>query len=518
MTKKIFIGGLGLVVLVSLIYLSSISSGEFKSLTSNTPLAQENETVVLEDGDTYDLVASIVKKNIAGREIKMLAYNGSIPGPSIKVKQGSEITINLKNETDVDTSLHSHGVRLDSKYDGVVGIDQDVVRPGETFIYKIKFPDAGIFWYHPHFREDYAQELGLYGNYIVTSESQNYLPPVNKEELIVLDDILLDENGTPEFSKNNVNYTLMGRFGNVMIVNGKTDYSLSLNSSDVVRFYFTNVANTRTFRVSIPGAKMKLVAGDQSKYERETFVDNVVVAPSERVVVGVIFPRSGEYRLTHTTPIKKYDLGIIKVTSNPSKQSFAGAFNILRTNDDVVKDIDDFRPYFNKTPDKKLRLAINMGENMGSHQMSNGGMMSNQQMMMDISDDGIEWEDSMSSMNKAMDATTEWQIIADATGKKNMDIDWVFSKNDKVKIEIFNDPHSMHPMQHPIHFHGQRFLVLSINGVRNINLVWKDTVLVRAGDRVEILLDASNPGDWMAHCHIAEHLEASMMFLFRVSA
>lgn len=97
-----------------------------------------------------------------------------------------------------------------------------------------------------------------------------------------------------------------------------------------------------------------------------------------------------------------------------------------------------------------------------------------------------------------------------------MGIDWVFQKDGVSKIEIYNDPHAMHPMQHPIHFHGQRFLILSRNGVPEKNLVWKDTVLIPAGQKVELLFDASNPGNWMAHCHIAEHLEAGMMFNFSV--
>jgi len=74
----------------------------------------------------------------------------------------------------------------------------------------------------------------------------------------------------------------------------------------------------------------------------------------------------------------------------------------------------------------------------------------------------------------------------------------------------------MHPMQHPIHFHGQRFLVVARDGVRQADFAWKDTVLVKAGETVDIVLDTSNPGVWMAHCHVAEHLEAGMMFSFKV--
>ena len=133
------------------------------------------------------------------------------------------------------------------------------------------------------------------------------------------------------------------------------------------------------------------------------------------------------------------------------------------------------------------------------------------------SSDGIEWEDNASAMTGMGGmGMMSWRIIDQATGRQNMDIAWNFHLGDKVKIRIVNDSNSMHAMQHPIHFHGQRFLVLSENGKANTNLVWKDTVLVPAGATVDILLDASNKGNWMAHCHIAEHLEGGMMFTYVV--
>ena len=94
---------------------------------------------------------------------------------------------------------------------------------------------------------------------------------------------------------------------------------------------------------------------------------------------------------------------------------------------------------------------------------------------------------------------------------------WKFKVGDVVKVRIINEEDSAHPMQHPIHFHGQRFLVLSDNGVPNTNLVWKDTTLVPIGHEVDILFDISNPGEWMFHCHIAEHLSNGMMGMFKVS-
>ncbi len=137
--------------------------------------------------------------------------------------------------------------------------------------------------------------------------------------------------------------------------------------------------------------------------------------------------------------------------------------------------------------------------------------------MMNARSDGIEWEDDMQMMNRMANASmVKWKIQDQDTGKENMDIDWSFKRGEPVKIRIFNDPRSMHSMQHPIHFHGQRFLVVERDGVRQSNLVWKDTTLVRAGETVDIILDPSNLGEWMAHCHISEHLEAGMMMKFEV--
>jgi FtsP/CotA-like multicopper oxidase with cupredoxin domain len=109
-----------------------------------------------------------------------------------------------------------------------------------------------------------------------------------------------------------------------------------------------------------------------------------------------------------------------------------------------------------------------------------------------------------------------WIVRDPATGRENMDVDWHFRRGRPVRIRLVNQRRSFHAMQHPIHLHGQRFLVLSVNGVRTENLVWKDTVLLPAGSAVDILLDPSNPGRWMLHCHIAEHLSAGMMMGFTV--
>jgi suppressor of ftsI len=532
-SQMIAVTALTLVILGAGIFVAAfygnflMSPGDMQQLKSSfsqstTGLAEANasETVELKNGDTFNLTASIVKKKIGNSEVKMLAYNGSVPGPVIKVQQGSEIIVNLTNKTDVATTIHPHGVRVENAFDGVPDVTQKVVEIGDTFAYKLKFPDPGLYWYHPHFRQDYSQDAGLYGAFLVEPSDPNYWSRVNREEVLMVDDVLMENGQLAAYDKNKVDHALMGRFGNTMLVNGDTEYKLDAKQGEVVRFYINNAANTRTFNLSIPNARIKLVGSDSEKYEKETFVDNVIIAPSERAVVEVLFEKPGKFALQHKTPDKTYTMGTISVTSESVAQSYAKEFAALRINKDIAVSIDPLRGLFGKTPDKKLSLTVEtegMMENMnsGGHMMPDGSMMGGQ-----MSDgDKIEWEDNMAMMNvNSTPDNTKWKMVDRNTNKANMDIDWKFKVGDKVKVSIFNDPKSMHPMQHPIHFHGQRFLVLSTNGVANTNLVWKDTTLVQTGDTVEILIDMSNPGKWLAHCHISEHPEAGMMIPFTVES
>lgn len=504
-------------IIAGAIYLYSSKQGKIGTSTVNAPRAEKNKTVELANGDSYDLTASIVKKTINGQEVKMLAYNGSIPGPLIKVKQGAEITINFKNEIDVPSTIHSHGVRAENKFDGVPDVTQKAVKPGESFTYKLKLPDVGIFWYHPHVREDYAQELGLYGNFLVTPGDSDYWAEVDREETLFLDDILFKNGQIAVFDKSLVDHALMGRFGNVMLINGDDKYKLSIKQGERVRFYITNAANTRVFNFSIPGARMKLVGADNGKYEREEWVDSVVLGPSERAIIEAWFDQLGDYQIVNKTPQKTYMMGTVSVEERPVTISY---LLVPRTNQDFINSLAPLRPLLVKAPDKTLNLTLDMMGGMmsgqeGGHIMPDGSMMEGS--MISDSQEKIEWDDTMVMMNAmSTNKTLKWKLVDDTTKKENMDINWQFQKGDEVKVKIFNDPDSDHPMQHPIHIHGQRFLVTSTNGVPNSNLVWKDTVLVQNGDTVELIVDMENPGNWLIHCHIPEHMEAGMMLEYKV--
>lgn len=507
------------------------SGGEFSRDMAGLPEARATETVTLKNGDVYEMEMSAVRKKIGDRWVRMLAYNGSVPGPVFSIPQGAEITVRLKNTTDIETTMHSHGVRMENAFDGVPDMTQQPIRPGETFEYRLRFLDAGAYWYHPHVRTDYALEAGLYGNYIVAPADTDYWAGANREVALILDDIALDKNGILPFRKDVADHTLMGRFGDVMLVNGETDYALQVKQGEVVRLYLTNAANTRAFNFTLPNVRMKLVGADVGRYERETFVNGILLGPGERRVVDVLFETPGTYTMTHETPGKKYELGTVTVASDKAASSFAEEFSGLRTNTEVTEEMQVLEPYFDAAPDKSLRLTLDMnsrlqgmmssgGGNMGGgHMMDDGSMMSGAMMGQGDDGDAFEWEDTMPAMNRISDASMmTWKLVDTATGKANKDITgWKFKVGDKVKIRIFNDPQSAHPMQHPIHFHGQRFAVLATNGVKNENAVWKDTVLIPKGDTVDILLDVSNPGEWMAHCHILEHAESGMMFQFSAS-
>lgn len=500
---------------------------------ASLPEAKPSEVIEVSDGDRIELNPTLVRKTILSKEFAMYGYNGQIPGPIIKAKQNATITVDVTNNIDMETTIHWHGIRLDNANDGVPDVTQKAIQPDGTYVYTVKLPDEGIYWYHPHVREDIQQDLGLYGNLLVTPTDRDAYAPVNQEEVIVFDDIMLSEdNELIPYGADDATHPLMGRFGNLVITNGEAIEDLYARKGAVVRFYVTNVANTRTFRFSFTGAmplkatlesergnppKMKLIGSDVGRYEREEWVDAITIAPAERYIVDVYFPEAGTYELNHSSLLATLNLAHIHVleeddpekpflTKETSRESYIDEFMTLRSNDDVIADIDDFRDYFDQPVDKSLELSIELA----------GGM--DHSMMAEHTDDGIEWEDTMPQMNEMMTGEqVHWKLIDTETGAENMDINWQFKVGDIKKIRVTNKEDSAHPMQHPIHFHGQRFLVLSLDGKPNENLVWKDTVLIPTGSTVDLLFDISNPGKWMFHCHIAEHLTNGMMGQFTVS-
>ena len=538
----------------------SNTTDQFPTDTANLPEARAPELLELSDGDEFELRVAPVTKRLGDATVRMLSYNGSIPGPVLRVKEGSEIVVKVENQGDMDATVHWHGLRLENRYDGTHET-QEPIQVGERFSAKVVFPDPGVYWYHPHIREDYGQEMGLYGNVLVEPADADYWPPANRDLPLTLDDILLEDGKVAPFSKTETNYVAMGRFGELLLVNGETDLSLDAQLGEVVRLYLTNTANTRTFKVALPGARMKLVGGDSGHVEHEEFVEEVILAPSERVVLDVLFDEAGHVTLEHRTPERVYPLASVHVSEDRAEETFEQQFEILRTNADMVAERERVALYFDAEPDKtvafiaemdmeapegsgvytcpmhpevtseepghcpkcqmKLLPAALVGEGEHGHDHEGHGHEGHDHAHehSHATSDGIEWEDDMVDVNRmTTPANMRWKIVDRESGDENAAIDWRFKVGDQVKIRLLNEMAGDHPMHHPFHVHGAgRFLVLNRDGTPESNLVWKDTVLVRTGETVDILLDVSNVGVWMAHCHIAEHHESGMMFSFEVT-
>lgn len=508
-------------VLASLLLLSACASATppvVSAFLPNTPpgtafpRATDSETIDVEDGATVTLTPTRVRKTIGGADVTMYGYNGQIPGPLLRVKQGATFAVEVKNDIDLPTSVHWHGVRLANANDGAVGMTQEAIAPGGTFRYSVTVPDDGMFWYHPHVREDIQQDLGLYGNLLVLPRNEGAYAPVTAEMPLFLDDIATTANGgLLPFGQTDADHALMGRFGNAMLVNGASSVALRYGRGSVVRFYLTNAANTRTFRWSIPGAAMKLVGSDAGRIVQERLVDEVILGPSERTIVDVAFAQTGSYTIRHRGDAVT-SLGTVEVTDDEAPPAPAAAFPTLRRNIDVATSMDALDRERIRAVDWTLRLSADVQEMQQMGHSMHGGMMTGDGT-------GIEWEETMANMNAASSrADTRWNIIDPASGAKNEAIQRTFQQGSVVKLQLRNELTSGHPMQHPMHLHGQRFLVLSVDGVAPRDIGWEDTVLVPRGSTVDLLVEMSNPGEWMLHCHIAEHLTNGMMAGFTVAA
>lgn len=474
--------------------------------------AKPSTPLEIHNGDTVTLEAGLVRRVVNGKTLVMYAFNGQAPGPLLRVPQGATFYVRFHNAIDRPATIHWHGVRLNSAFDGT----QPVVPPRGVFVYIVHCPDAGIFWYHDHIREDIGQPMGLYGNIDVAPTTPSR---PTRREFVMLSDLLVDGDSIVAFGDSAPNFALMGRFGNVILVNGESRWHMDAKPGEVVRFLLTNASSARTYNLSFGDAPMKLIASDQGPYQLEVPVPSIVIAPGERYVVDVKFPTAGQVTLVNA--VQEIDhflgefhanvdtLGAVTVAGPPSTDGTV-AFATLHRDSTMRADIERLRSQFDRPPDEEVVLTTAI------HDLPIPVM---QFMSVDtLFRPALEWTDGMADMNWVSTGKEVRWVIRDARTKaENMGIHWQFTRGSLVKLRIYNDPRSLHPMDHPIHLHGQRFLVVSRDSEPNPYLVWKDTAIIPVGSTVDLLVDMSNPGTWMMHCHIAEHIESGMMAAFTVS-
>ena len=443
---------------------------------------------------------------------ELLAYNGTIPGPILRAVQDSTVEIEVTNNLSHPTTIHWHGLRVDRASDGTPTThdhtehdavqDPAIIASHASKTVSLTFPDVGFFWYHPHLREDRDQDRGLYGGILVVpkDEPERFFP--EGSQILFLDDIELSWRGKPIFA-DLPTHSLMGRYGTQPLINGQARYQgTTVLPTGPTRFFLVNAANARPWRLSVPGATLTLIGEDAGFLETPRVVEEVVLGPSERVVIDIAFPKSGLYTVVHRGD-EVWNLAEFQVDEHVVSHHVVAPSSPIS---DEVKRLSgaSLNEWRQQAPDRvwEFDLDWQRGGGHAGHTMDHA---------MHTGADGIEWSDQMGKMNsESTPQTVAWHMKDAATGAFDEMIQTQVAQGSWSTLRLLNRADSAHPMQHPFHLHGQRFVVLAVDGAVPETLGWQDTVLIPAGATVDLLVEWANPGRWMAHCHIAEHLEAGM--------
>ena len=421
-----------------------------------------------------------------GPKTSVWCYNDVVPGPEIRAPQGSRINIVVENALDQDTTVHWHGLRIPHAMDGVPDLTQPPIGPGERFEYSFELPDAGTFWYHPHVRGSEQQGRGLYGAFIVEEPEP---PTVDREVVWIIDDWRLTEDGAiMENFHHPMDLSHAGRLGNVATLNGKDSQSFSARAGERIRLRLINVANARIFALRFKGHRPYVIALDGHPTTPHEPTDGLVILPPG-ARVDLIVDMEGVPGSRHAVndvfyPQQNFRFLEIRYSDErPLRGSPLNASMFLPANPLAEPDLAEAATH-------EIILA--------------GGAMGGMQ--------GAILDGKSLTIRDLAQRGKVWAINGIVAHKTDMAPLLTFQEGRTQILRIRNDT----AFPHPMHLHGHAFRLLARNGEPHPHRPFLDTVLLGPDDTAEVGFVADNPGDWLFHCHILEHMEAGMSAVFRV--
>lgn len=431
---------------------------------------------------TIELTAATGRVPLVGSphpQTNVWCYGNRVPGPEIRLRQGEPVRLVVRNQLPEDTTVHWHGIRLPNAMDGVPGLTQRPIRPGESFTYEFTPPDAGTFWYHPH--ADSLQQLGrgLAGALIVEEPGP---VPVDRDVVWVLSDWRLRPNAQIASGfGNGMEAAMSGRVGNTVTINGVVSEEEPVRAGERIRLRLVNASLARIMALRFDGHHPIVVAIDGQPCEpHEPHNGRLLLAPAMRV--DLILDMQGEPGRRYRVVDDFYDDLSYWLTQLAYKDEPPLRTHLL---DSLIVLPRNPLPEADLTTAERRELRLQGG------MMGGGGMM------------GMG--------NKASWAINGRSSTGD--GHAGMPPLLTLPRGRSCVLAMRNETAWWHPM----HLHGHSFRVLSRNGVSVPHRQWADTVLVRPKETVEVAFVADNPGDWMLHCHVTDHQVSGMMTVLRVA-
>lgn len=427
---------------------------------------------------------------------RVWSYNGSVPGPELRFKQGERLMIEVENRLPQETTVHWHGIRLPNAMDGVPHLTQKPIARGGKFVYAFDLPDAGTYWYHPHMQSSEQVGRGLYGPLIVEEREPI---KVDRELTWVLDDWRLNPDAQIDDGFGNMmDASHAGRIGNTVTINGRVPDTVAVRRGERIRLRLINAANARIFGLEFAGHEPTAIAYDGQPVEphrlkqhrlelgpamRADLVIDMMGKPGERFTITDSFYRRQAYGLVDLV----YGSEVLRAARLDAP--FALASNTMPEPDigNAVRHDIVFQGGM---------MGMMVERQMGGGAGSGSGMGSGMGSMMDMMHSGRIWRIN--------------GVAAEGHVMKPM---LTLERGKSYVLAMTN----MTAWPHPIHLHGHSFRVISRNGAPTKHREWQDTVLMSSRERIEIAFVADNPGDWMFHCHILEHQAAGMMGVIRVA-